>query len=121
MNDIDHPQAEDNEVDNKFNKNNGVITQIENRNITKVDAVEVSTDVDGDIGKDDDLYDAVGNTKNLHGYNKISHGCGKIIQLEDPNKKELLVRCLMIGDGFLVVGYLSLDSATLPTLLGVDA
>nr|XP_037871597.1 histidine decarboxylase isoform X2 [Bombyx mori] len=40
MNDIDHPKADDNKVDNKFNKNNGVITQIENRNITKVDAVE---------------------------------------------------------------------------------
>lgn len=41
-----------------------------------------------DIMNGDDLY----NDGDLHGYNKISPGCGKSIQLEDPNKKELLVR-----------------------------
>lgn len=48
-----------------------------------------NSDSDGDMFDEDNL--------NLHGYSKISKGCGQDIQLEDPNKKELLVRFLKIG------------------------
>lgn len=46
---------------------------------------------DGELSDDhtdsDDLYDDDG----LHGYDTMSPGCGEKIQLENPDKKELLV------------------------------
>lgn len=42
----------------------------------------------------DDLYEENDdNAASLHGYDKMSPGCGNNIQLENPDKKELLV-CL---------------------------
>ncbi|RVE53594.1 hypothetical protein evm_001735 [Chilo suppressalis] len=44
--------------------------------------------MDEDKDSSDDLYDD--DDSKLHGYHKMSHGCGKKIQLENPDKKELL-------------------------------
>lgn len=53
--------------------------------------------------KNGDLYDDVDDDGYLHGYNKISSGCGEKIQLEDPDKKELLVRVLLGGGSVVMV------------------
>ncbi|CAB3261940.1 unnamed protein product [Arctia plantaginis] len=47
------------------------------------------TDANDYLNSDSD-NDIDGDNLNLHGYTKISKGCGQEIQLEDPNKKELL-------------------------------
>lgn len=44
-----------------------------------------------------DLYDESSSSSDeaiLHGYNNMAKGCGQKIQLENPHKKELLVRIL---------------------------
>ncbi|XP_031770354.2 histidine decarboxylase isoform X3 [Galleria mellonella] len=73
-----------NEVDNDKHA-------IMNGDLKKADDVEV-TDRNKDVSDDktDDTNDLYNNERNLHGYNKISHGCGKTIQLENPDKKEML-------------------------------
>lgn len=67
-------------------------------------------DINGNIKKDkDNLCKEEDGTK-LHGYNEIASGCGKKIQLEDPTKKELLVRIFRAGGGILVVELLNYDN-----------
>lgn len=51
----------------------------------------INEDINGSFANDNDLYGDEDKT-NLHGYIKMSGGCGDKIQLEDPSKKELLVR-----------------------------
>lgn len=64
---------------------------------------KIAKDINGNI-KENAFFDKMENQK-LHGYNKITEGCGEKIQLENPNKKELLVivfNCL-IGGGVVKI------------------
>lgn len=54
-------------------------------------------DINGNFVNDKKLYND--ENKTLHGYNKMTDGCGEKIQLEDPTKKEYLVRICGFGGG----------------------
>ncbi|XP_022817050.1 histidine decarboxylase isoform X3 [Spodoptera litura] len=64
------------------NPQNGIIDDYQNGDYHNGDN-ENGDYENGDYNGDDD-------DGTLHGYNKISQGCGDQIQLEDPNKKEML-------------------------------
>ncbi|XP_030022289.2 histidine decarboxylase isoform X1 [Manduca sexta] len=70
---------------------NGNETKLKDEKLMNGDIKEKGKkDINGNVnGDDDDLYDDI-EPNNLAGYNKMSHGCGEDIQLEDPNKKEML-------------------------------
>lgn len=85
------------------------IKETDDRHVT-VNENDITIKINGHSNKDIDLDDNEENENvsvlieddgktNLHGYNQISPGCGKKIQLEDPNKKEMLVRNCLNGDG----------------------
>lgn len=56
--------------------------------------ITIEEDINGNFENDISLYDDEDKT-NLHGYIKMSGGCGDKIQLEDPSKRELLVRIVI--------------------------
>lgn len=71
----------------------------EDKNINLMNG-NIKKDINGNFKIDKDNLSKDEDESNLHGYNKISPGCGKKIQLEDPTKKELLVRVFGFGGGF---------------------
>lgn len=83
-------------VNGKDNDTDTVNEYKGNVKITVNGNVDDTTVVNGAVSEDEDsgLYDddaADEEATGLHGYEKTSPGCGNKIQLENPDKKELLV------------------------------